>query len=82
MIYMANNRKVLQLSSKHRTKAEKARREYEESLIQSDGADLDDVITVCEYDCPEGIRESFEASARGSGNGWKSEQIGSAELRE
>ena len=40
---MANNRKVLQLSSKHRTKAEKARREYEESLIQSDGADLDDV---------------------------------------
>lgn len=43
MIDMANNRKVLQLSSKHRTKAEKARREYEESLIQSDGADLDDV---------------------------------------
>ena len=43
MIYMANNRKVLQLSSKHRTKAEKARREYEETLIQSDGADLDDV---------------------------------------
>ena len=43
MIDMANNRKVLQLSSKHRTKAEKARREYEESLIQSDGTDLDEV---------------------------------------
>ena len=44
MIDMSNNRKVLQLSSKHRTKAEKARREYEESLIQSDGTDLDEVI--------------------------------------
>ena len=43
MIYMANNRKVLQISSKHRTRAEKARREYEESLVQSDGIDLDDV---------------------------------------
>ncbi len=40
---MANNRKVLHLSSKHRTKAERARREYEETLLQSDGADLDDV---------------------------------------
>lgn len=40
---MANNMKVLSLSTKHRSKAEKARREYEESLIQSDGADLDDV---------------------------------------
>ena len=43
MIYMANNRKVLQISSKHRTRAEKAQREYEESLVQSDGIDLDDV---------------------------------------
>ena len=43
MIDMANNMKVLSLSTKHRTKAEKARREYEESLIQSDGVDLDDV---------------------------------------
>jgi P27 family predicted phage terminase small subunit len=40
---MANTRKVLQLSAKHRSKSEKARREYEESLIQSDGSDLDDV---------------------------------------
>lgn len=40
---MANNMKVLSLSTKHRSKAEKARREYEESLIQSDGVDLDDV---------------------------------------
>ena len=43
MIYMANNRKVLQISSKHRTRAEKTQREYEESLVQSDGIDLDDV---------------------------------------
>ena len=40
---MANNRKVLSISTKHRSKAEKARREYEEKLVQSDGTDLDDV---------------------------------------
>lgn len=42
---MANNMKVLSLSTKHRSKAEKTRREYEESLIQSDGTDLDEVTT-------------------------------------
>ena len=45
---MANNRKVLRLSSKHRTKAERAIREYEESLIQSDGADLD-AVTASQF---------------------------------
>ena len=40
---MANNMKVLSLSTKHRSKAERARREYEESLVRSDGADLDEV---------------------------------------
>lgn len=40
---MANNMKVLSLSTKHRSKAERARREYEESLVQSDGVDLDEV---------------------------------------
>lgn len=45
---MANNAKVLSISKKHRSKAERTRREYEESLIQSDGADLD-AVTASQF---------------------------------
>lgn len=36
-------RNVISISKKHRSKADYERRKYEESLIQSDGEDLDDV---------------------------------------
>ena len=36
-------KKIVELSTKHRSKAETDRREYEQSLITSSGTDLDDV---------------------------------------
>jgi len=36
-------KKIVELSTKHRSKAENDRREYEQSLITSSGTDLDDV---------------------------------------
>lgn len=41
-------RKVISIQKKHRSKADVQRREYEESLINSDGLDLDD-IPVTEF---------------------------------
>ncbi len=39
----ARPKKIVELSTKHRSKAETDRREYEQSLITSSGTDLDDV---------------------------------------
>ena len=36
-------KKIVELSTKHRSKAETDRREYEQSLLSSSGTDLDDV---------------------------------------
>lgn len=36
-------KKIVELSTKHRSKAETERREYEQSLVASSGVDLDDV---------------------------------------